>query len=152
LKEKLMSDCDEIRPMLTALLDSELPPEDAARVEVHMTLCAGCAAVLAEYRALRKAVETAPIPEAVDIWARVSAELSQDSLVDVVHELRVMREEMQGLREEVAALRQELSNRQPPAITPTPAPLLKGRESSIRSTALSLPYMADRLPKPYQLV
>ena len=42
--------CRELVELLSAYLDGELPPGEAARVEAHVAGCDGCAMVLDEFR------------------------------------------------------------------------------------------------------
>ena len=43
--------CEEMRPLVSALVDGELPVEDAAFVRAHLATCAECRALEEELRA-----------------------------------------------------------------------------------------------------
>ena len=47
-----MTDCNEIRPLLSAYLDGEAAPHELAVIEAHLPGCDACAAALAGYDAL----------------------------------------------------------------------------------------------------
>jgi hypothetical protein len=66
--------CGAVRPRLTALLDGELPPDEAASVEAHLTTCTYCAAVRDSYAATLRAAETFPV-ETADIADTVLARI-----------------------------------------------------------------------------
>lgn len=42
--------CRELVELMSAYLDGELPPAEAARVEEHVAACEGCETVLEEFR------------------------------------------------------------------------------------------------------
>ena len=128
-----MSDCDEFRPLITALLDRELSVGDAARVEEHLKVCEPCAHVFAECGKLQNAAGMAHLPQAANLWDRISDEISDEPATILAEEMRLMRQEMKALRAEVVGLRRELAQRQAPQYT--------------RSTALSVP---DALPPSYK--
>ena len=132
-----MIKCDEMRPQIAAMLDRDLTPTDAAEVEAHMKECAACAKVLDDYRALKMAAAQSSAPDAVSLWARIDSAIADTPDIDMLAEMRLMRQEMQAMREEVAALRRELAKR--PAAPPTRTPL-------------SLSDAPGRSTKPYQLV
>jgi anti-sigma factor RsiW len=48
--------CDEARGLIDALIDGELDAGHARDVEAHVTACPRCAAVLADFRAMREAL------------------------------------------------------------------------------------------------
>jgi len=61
-----MSRCDEIRERLSAYLDGELPPPEAALVVEHLESCPGCREELDDLRRLRDQVARHLAPPAVD--------------------------------------------------------------------------------------
>jgi len=128
-----MSDCEDFRPMITALVDRELSAGDAARVEEHLRICEQCAQVFTECSKLQNAAGMAHLPQTADLWARISDEISDEPETSMVEEMRLMRLEMNALRQEVAGLRRELEQRQTPQYS--------------RSNALSVP---DALPPSYK--
>jgi hypothetical protein len=70
--------CDEVRPLLGDLLDSELSVEDQARLESHLGQCAGCKA---EYEAERSLLVAAgelddEIAPARDLWEGIEARVA----------------------------------------------------------------------------
>ncbi len=54
--------CQDIRPLLSGYMDSDLDPAEVRAVQAHVVECAECAAVLADYRELRTLVRTLPQP------------------------------------------------------------------------------------------
>ena len=54
--------CDQ-SDKIHAFHDGELPPERRADVEAHLRLCAACAQLLVELRALSRMVMAAPLPD-----------------------------------------------------------------------------------------
>ena len=60
-----MTDCTEYEVLLSARLDGELIPEEAARLDAHLSTCPSCQALAAELEALHAELEDmAPIPPA----------------------------------------------------------------------------------------
>jgi len=53
--------CDEVRPLLHALLDGELDARHAGEVEAHLAGCARCAAELRQFQELRGAMSGADL-------------------------------------------------------------------------------------------
>jgi len=132
-----MTECDAIRPQITALLDGELSLAAIAEVDAHVNGCTACAAVYADIGILKTAARTAaPIPP-VDLWTGIG-EAIDEADHDMLDTMRLLRQEMQSLREEVAALRQELAKR--PASTVS------------RSTPISLPDAPRKSMSQYRLV
>lgn len=54
--------CRDIRPLLSAYMDSEITPDELRAVGAHVASCAECAAILAEYRQMRSLVRALPQP------------------------------------------------------------------------------------------
>jgi anti-sigma factor RsiW len=130
-----MMDCNEMTASLTMLLDGELPEDRRYALERHAAECAYCAAVLADYQAIRAVVQAAAPATTRDIWDAVRADIEAD--VDMrllLAEIRKMREEMTAFRSEMAELRRALSAHPP------------------RSTSLDLPYVRKGAQSPFQLV
>ncbi|MCL6551865.1 MAG: zf-HC2 domain-containing protein [Firmicutes bacterium] len=68
-----------VRRQLSAYLDEELRPEEAAAVRAHLAACAPCAAELEELRATRALLRRLPAPQVPagfldDLRARLAAE------------------------------------------------------------------------------
>lgn len=102
--------CEPVHSRLTALLDSELPPDTAAEIERHLSDCPGCAQTQAELAAVRD-MAMAWSADAPDISARVMQAIVADDHSLLLDEVRLLRAEMAELRAEVAALRRRLSPR-----------------------------------------
>ena len=73
--------CPTVYPRLNALLDHELPPDEAVLVEGHLSACKACTGILRAIRELREAATAAlPAPSPVDVsgavLARIDAEAS----------------------------------------------------------------------------
>lgn len=63
-----MAECEDVRELLSAWLDGELPAETARTVHAHVAACARCANEqqhLAEVRSLLRALPTRQTPEPV---------------------------------------------------------------------------------------
>lgn len=63
-----MTGCEDVRELLSAALDGELPAETARTVHAHVVVCARCADEqqhLAEVRSLLRALPTRQTPEPV---------------------------------------------------------------------------------------
>ncbi len=58
--------CERVRARLSALVDGELPPAEAAAVREHLAACPTCRAEEAELRRLREEVARHLAPPAVD--------------------------------------------------------------------------------------
>jgi anti-sigma factor RsiW len=58
-----MIQCDECRPLISRLMDGELPPESIPEVEAHVRSCASCAGYARELNALDGALESIPEPD-----------------------------------------------------------------------------------------
>ncbi|HET7456106.1 MAG TPA: anti-sigma factor [Gemmatimonadaceae bacterium] len=75
-----MTDCEETRERLSAYVDGELPPDEAAAVAEHLTSCAACAreydAVLQTVRTLREGLVRHRAPDV--LRARVRAALRDE--------------------------------------------------------------------------
>jgi anti-sigma factor RsiW len=70
--------CSVLAPVLTALLDGELAPDQRGRVEQHLARCAACATLVAQQRAARAAVRSAKRMRApAALHARVLADLDR---------------------------------------------------------------------------
>ena len=60
-----MTDCTEYEVLLSLRLDGELTPEEAARLDAHLSACPSCQALAAELEALHAELgDMAPIPPA----------------------------------------------------------------------------------------
>lgn len=55
------NDCDDIRPLLSGLLDGELDAANALRCETHLVTCAACRAAYDELAALQSAIRATPL-------------------------------------------------------------------------------------------
>ena len=118
-----MTECDAIRPQITALIDGELLPAATAEVEAHLKECTTCAMLYADGAALKTAASTQAAIAPVDLWAGISDAIDESG-GDMLETMRLLRQEMQALREEVVALRQELARRPSvPASVGTPISL-----------------------------
>jgi len=133
-----MTDCSEFRPMIAALLDAELSFGNTARVEEHLKGCKDCANAFAEISALRNSAGQDELSPVLDIWARVSEEISAASEDDVAAEIRLLRQEMKALREEIFGLRRELAQSKTPQLP--------------RGIVLNLPDVPTRSLSRYRLV
>jgi len=70
--------CSVFAPVLTALLDGELAPDQQTRVEGHLARCAACATLVARQRVARAAVRSAKRMRApAALYARVLADLDR---------------------------------------------------------------------------
>jgi anti-sigma factor (TIGR02949 family) len=72
--------CDDYNDQLNALLDGELPPQQAAALAAHLAGCPGCTKSLAELAALRAGLAQL-LPEAdapAELQARIEALLRAD--------------------------------------------------------------------------
>jgi len=70
--------CEEIKKLLTELLDGELPPEDAAAVEKHAAGCETCGAELGALRQMSALVKSLPKAAApAGLAQKVTASLDQ---------------------------------------------------------------------------
>jgi anti-sigma factor RsiW len=69
--------CDEAEILLHGLVDNEVDPERAYRIETHMGDCAGCAAQLRLYRAMRRMMANADLrfPAPPGVRTRINAPL-----------------------------------------------------------------------------
>lgn len=54
--------CRDIRPLLSAYMDSEITPDELRAIGAHVAICAECAAILGEYRHMRSLVRALPQP------------------------------------------------------------------------------------------
>lgn len=74
---------------LSAYLDDELAPEDAAALEAHLTRCEECVTALGELRAVMAWADSYPgRAPATDVWPRISARLhhTRGGPVDLLNE------------------------------------------------------------------
>jgi len=71
--------CDDCRPMLEALVDDELAPEEAARVRTHVASCVECARTLESQKDLSRLLQDNLVHyDAPDVLkARIRSALSQ---------------------------------------------------------------------------
>jgi anti-sigma factor RsiW len=69
--------CDEAKVLLHGLVDNEVDPEHANRIETHMGDCAGCAAQLRLHRAMRRLMANADLrfPALPGLRTRIKATL-----------------------------------------------------------------------------
>src|SRR5262245_8324708 len=75
--------CGECRPMLEALVDEELAPEEADRVRAHVASCAECTRTLESQKGLSRLLQDNLVRyEAPDVLkARIRSALSAESAV-----------------------------------------------------------------------
>ena len=73
--------CESIAESLPAYIYGDLPPEERSGIETHIETCGACKAALGEFRAVRDALDAAPVPEmplqgdlAAQVMARAQAE------------------------------------------------------------------------------
>jgi len=122
--------CDEIRPLLAALVDGELEEPAATAAQEHVAACPSCRGELAACEAIQTAAALAPVDTA-DVWPAVVAGLGAElDLNAVARELRLLRDEIAALRVEVAGL----------------------RRSDPGGTALDLPHFPRPSASPFQIV
>jgi len=72
--------CKSIRPLLSAYMDGELSPDDAARLQAHLAACADCRALLASYERMREQLHqlpTTPVPPTLHHEIRAAIEREQ---------------------------------------------------------------------------
>ena len=75
----------EFTDQLSEYLDDELPADERAELEAHLSNCAQCAAVLADLkRVVARAGALEPRPPQTDLWAAVAARIEQESSGTVV--------------------------------------------------------------------
>ncbi len=71
-------DCNQVREQLGVHWDGELPAQESARVEAHLTGCSSCRKELEFLRALGRALST---PFAFDnseaVWADIERRISR---------------------------------------------------------------------------
>ncbi|MFN3650135.1 MAG: zf-HC2 domain-containing protein [Armatimonadota bacterium] len=67
--------CSDFRERLPELLEAELAPAEAERLERHLEACAGCAEERVRLRRALRALSTASEPAVPDLWARFSTRL-----------------------------------------------------------------------------
>jgi len=78
-------DHQEFTDKLSDYLDGELPADERAALEAHLTGCAQCAAVLADLkRVVARAKALEPRPPQVDLWAGIAARIDQPSAGKIV--------------------------------------------------------------------
>ena len=66
--------CSNIRLLLSALVDNEAAPEEAARAKAHMASCAGCASHFAFLRLTGRAMSQIPdVYPSASLSARIAA-------------------------------------------------------------------------------
>ena len=111
MQTKAAPNCEGIQERLTALLDDELAPEEAAEVRAHLDVCILCRQEREELAAVRDMAGQWPGEAERDLWPAIQSAISPRGLEDVLAELRALRAETQALRREVVELRQELAAR-----------------------------------------
>lgn len=131
-----MTPCDLMELRLVALLDGELPPEEAALLESHLAECADCQARHRELQAVLGLADRWEIPPAPSVPTVVAHE--ESLMGTLLAELRSLRDEVNGLRAEVAGLRQEL--RMESRRNATPATTTVTRANLRTEPATLLPY------------
>ena len=110
--------CENLQSRLTALLDGELPEDEAAAAERHLAGCSGCTQARAELLAVKK-MASAWNTDVPDTSARVLAAIAAGDQRLLLDEVRLLRTEMEALRSEVTMLRRQLSPRSEPSWTPS---------------------------------
>ncbi|MEZ5319899.1 MAG: anti-sigma factor [Vicinamibacterales bacterium] len=73
--------CEDARPLVSALVDDELPGADAAAVRAHVETCAGCRGLLQDLQRIRDTARSlGPIPPPEHLWLEVAGQvrLGQD--------------------------------------------------------------------------
>lgn len=55
--------CEEVLDLLEPWLDGDLPPDEEARVRVHLDSCPSCTAELALARAIQSELRSLPLPD-----------------------------------------------------------------------------------------
>ena len=113
--------CESDQGRITALLDNELAPADAAYLRNHLALCPDCTQVFDQTRKTLQAADAWKV-DGSDIWQAIEKRLaaepaimerveaaSQNDIHAVLTEMRALRTEIQELRGEVGTLRRLLS-------------------------------------------
>lgn len=60
--------CKDVAELLPLFIDAELEPEAAAEVEAHLTTCAACQEILAEYRREQQILQSLPLVAPPPTW------------------------------------------------------------------------------------
>ncbi|MCP4250412.1 MAG: hypothetical protein GY778_25495 [bacterium] len=68
----MSEECDRIGPLLSGLLDDELPQQDRQRIELHLDGCSACKATLAELVEMREEIGQLKSAQPTDgQWSRI---------------------------------------------------------------------------------
>lgn len=139
--------CDEVRPLLAAILDAELGDKQTIAVRDHLEACISCSAVLQDFETIRGDAPAGAFSYP-DLWGRIASRLDVDVprtdvaadviLKELMDEIQRMRLDLQAVRVEIAALRSHIKGR--------PA------DTAGRPTALDLPYLPARMADRYRIV
>ena len=77
-KNKLLSGCTRVSPLLTAYSEGSLPPAETARVAAHLSLCPSCAKEAEDFATLSVLLRANPPKAALpapDLWLRLEAQI-----------------------------------------------------------------------------
>jgi putative zinc finger protein len=78
-----MTNCDQIRPRLTAYLDGELSDDRGSVVRGHLRECAACREIARDEAALRDGLRHLPVVDPpASLWAGVQAQLAAAEVAD----------------------------------------------------------------------
>lgn len=102
--------CDEADSRLTALVDGELPPADADRVEDHLRHCAACSQARSALARVGRLADAWYV-EGGDVWEDIRQEIVAPDLTDLLDAMRSLQGDIQALRTEVADLRRQVAAR-----------------------------------------
>ena len=84
--------CQQVRELLSAFYDEELPPDQASAVAAHIAGCAACAAELATFHKLSDLTGRLDDPQPPrHAWPRIAAQLPATSVADEPPVLRPRR-------------------------------------------------------------
>ncbi|MEO8241440.1 MAG: zf-HC2 domain-containing protein [bacterium] len=72
-----MLSCKEVAARASALIDGELTLWERAQMRLHLTICKGCSAFIAQMRVTRALTSIPVAPVAADNDARISAILAE---------------------------------------------------------------------------
>jgi len=86
-----MSTCERMGPLVSAYIDGEISPQDAAEIERHLAQCAECSRMAADFRAAAEAAQgiLEPGDETWDrVWSRIESQVStpaaRPSIIEVI--------------------------------------------------------------------